>query len=173
MAYSNWGAFVYQGGKRRRDCEDVPVFGDRSAESSAPSSVRIFVNLLKLKETGKLEISPWWQHAHHAVLGDGPVRLCGYKSYPELWVLRNDAPERIDIKWDPWEDDGAREVSGEIDGYRWVAEYGEDPERVEITLIEPDGSTWTARCGYCIGAGHDDDPDPPDEVESSAIGGTP
>lgn len=165
MAYSNWGAFVYRDGKRRRDCEDVPVFGDRSAELAAGSAVRIFVNLLKLKEAGRLESSPWWQHAHHAVLGDGAVRLCGYKSYPELWVVRDGAPEKVAIDWDPWSPESPHGYlqAGQIDGYKWQAEACCDPEAVELLLTEPDGTTWSARSGYCIGAGHDEDPDPPDE----------
>lgn len=160
MAYSNWGAFVYCGDKRRRDCEDVPVFGDRSDEAGAPPGARIWINLLKARASG---IDAWWRHAHHAVLGDGPVRLCGYKSSPELYVLRTGAtgPERIEIAF--YDADYNRKgVSGENDGFRWSAEPSDEPEGVFLTLVEPDGKVWSARCGYCIGAGHEDDPDPPD-----------
>lgn len=160
MAYSNWGAFVYRADKRRRDCEDVPVFGDRSSEVAAPSGARIWVNLLKHKPGEQLP----WQRAHHAVLGDGPVRLCGYKSYPEVWVLRDETPEKVEIDWEPWGRKGYEPYvrAGEIDGFKWQAEYGQDPEHVGLILIEPDGTPWRAKAGYCIGAGHEDDPDPDD-----------
>lgn len=160
MAYSNWGAFVFCNGKRRRDCEDVPVFGDRSDETAAPSGARIFVNLLKLRGSGDTEASPspWWQHAHHAVLGDGSVRLCGYKSYPELYVTDGETVTKIDV---PWPYDSQEMQSGEVNGCKWTAEPCNDGNEVTLTLVEADGSTWTAQCGYCIGAGHDES-DPED-----------
>lgn len=157
MAYSNWGAFVYRAGKRRRDCEDVPIFGDRSDEASAAPGARIWINLMKAKLSGGEQ--PPWGHTHHAVLGDGPVRLVGYKSYPALWIARGDSIDKIEIEWS-WDDKQTR--TGEIDGYRWTAEPEEDPEAVSLSLVDPDGTVWTSRCGYCIGAGHEDDPDPPD-----------
>lgn len=170
MAYSNWGAFVYRNGVRQRDCEDVPVFGDRDAEVAVPSGARIFVNILKAREkygpvadTGG---SPWWERAHHAVLGRGKVRLCGYKSTPEIWVVESDEAiartniadyridkEKADGEWQWYESEG---ISGAIDGYTFIATPEQEPEAVSLRLTEPDGTVWTARCGYCIGAGHED-----------------
>lgn len=101
--------------------------------------------------------------AYHAVLGDGPIRLCCYKVYPELLVLRDGIMARMAIPWDPWELGGAREAAGEVYGYRWSATYAE-PASVVLTLTELDGATWRARCGSGIGAGHEPDPDLPNDA---------
>lgn len=42
MAYSNYGAFVYKNGERRKDREDVAVFDDHLKDY--PSGARIWVN---------------------------------------------------------------------------------------------------------------------------------
>src|SRR5262245_35779302 len=96
MAYSDYGAFVYRDGERRRDKEDVGVYD--TDEGALPSGARIFANIIKNRERGTSE---WWQHSQHGVMGDGPVRVACYKqglpsSGIYLWPDGAPAPERID-----------------------------------------------------------------------------
>jgi hypothetical protein len=151
MAYSNWGAFVFCNGKRRTDKEDVGVFD--TDESCLPSGARIFANILKNHEADNKD---WSAHSHHAVLGDGPIRLCGYKSGPELWRFADGKPEQIDLDVFISKDsrDDYTHHSGTLDGYEFEAEESEN--MLDIFLREPNGTEWTSTCGYCYGAGHTD-----------------
>jgi hypothetical protein len=155
MAYSDYGAFVRCNGDRRHDKEDVPVFGDADVEA-APSGARIFVHILKRRAEGDHERKPW-DGIFHAVLGDGPVRLCGYKYYPVIFAVDDNGPRKIEV--DPEDDDDeywqdGSEASGETDGHKWRVEMG---ERITSLWMQcPDGTQWTATLGYLHGAGHDD-----------------
>lgn len=158
VAYSNWGAFVHEGGVRREDREDVAVFNDD--EATCPSGGRIYANILKNMERYPDGNPPWYAHSHHAVLGDGPIRLCGYKCRPELWrALDDENAEDIDLA--PYLVSGDRSdpdceelvYEGDVDGcHFYVREY--DGNMVELLLIEADGSRWHSICGYVYGAGH-------------------
>lgn len=156
MAYSNWGGNVYKNGERRKDKEDVGVFD--TEESNLPTGFRIFANILK---NNKNNNNDWYNHSHHAVLGDGPVRLCGYKDRPELWVIRDDKVEQVDIEIPDWDDDNYDDFFNgeiEINGQKWQWEFNLDGDanKVDLTLIEPDGTKWEGFSGYGIGAGFDD-----------------
>lgn len=150
MAYSNWGAFVYKNGERRTDKEDVGVWD--TDESDLPSGVRIFANIIKNRESGSNDFS---SHSHHAVLGDGNVRLCGYKDYPLLYTILNGKSEKIPLPFDyddQSEDTGVIEDdNGEL--YEWSYQHN-GINRIYLRLKEPDGSIWTSTCGYEFGAGH-------------------
>lgn len=130
MAYGNWGAFVYRNGERMRQWEDNTPY----RESDLPSGYwQAFVQPDKNIGT------------HHAVLGEKRVRLCGYKCYPVLFI------------------DGARIDEGQyadgiivLDGERYKFSIDRDDNMVDLELTEPDGTEWTARCGYEYGAGHMD-----------------
>lgn len=151
MAYSNWGAFVYRNSERRTDKEDVEVFD--TDEAAVPTGYRIFANILKNKDR---DDDNWANHSHHAVLGDGPVRLCcGYKCYPELWHMTDNGPEQIDLKKfaEFEEDEEIFDYSGELDGYKFSTLSINDGNRVELRLEEPDGTVWTSICGFEYGAG--------------------
>lgn len=157
MAYSNWGSKVFKDDVRRNDKEDVGVFD--CDEAVYPSGARIFANILKGREKGYPEgEQPWHEHSHHAVLGDNEVRLCGYKSYPELWVMREGKVEKFvlpepDYDKDEWElKDQTGEV--EVDGKKWKWGFSQyDSNMIDLWLHEPDGSRWHSTCGYCFGAG--------------------
>ena len=150
MAYSNWGAFVYKDGKRRSDKEDVGVFD--TDESSCPSALRIFANLLKTQETFPEGEAPWFLHSHHAVLGDDEVRLCGYKDWAELWVCSNGKPERVKLDCDEV-DRYSDEVC--LEEQTWKYSYiTHNDNMIDLELAEPDGAVWSATCGYLYGAGH-------------------
>lgn len=165
MAYSNWGAFVFMDGERQRNKEDVPPYGDADVEAVGPAA-RIWVNLIKAREKYKEGEQPFHEHCHHAVLGKGRVRLCAYKSCPEIFLAQEDGSvERIEVsrfriasdtpeaKWDWRESDG---IDGEIEGYRFKARPLDKSERIELEMIEPDGTKWTGTSGYCMGSGYDD-----------------
>lgn len=156
MAYSNWGAFVYKDGNRRKDREDVGVFD--TDEAKYCSSFRIFANIIKRQ---KENCDEWYNHSHHAVLGDGVVRLCGYKSNPSLWVIKDDKPEVEKLPEPNWDDDEyeLQDQSGEvtINGKVWKWGFNQyQGNMIDLTLTEPDGSKWKSSCGYCYGTGHMD-----------------
>jgi len=153
MAYSNWGAFVHRNGERRKDKEDVGVFD--TDESTIPSGWRIVANLVKNRDRGNDE---WYNHSHHAVLGDGPVRLCGYKSSPELWIWKDGIALRINLETyrignggEEWE--GI--YNGEIEGHKFQARQF-NGNMLNLWLRELDGSQWQSMCGYCYGFGQVD-----------------
>ena len=152
MAYSNWGAFVYENGKRRRDKEDVGVFD--TDEHTCPTGLRIFANIMKNNEKFPTDKAPWYTHSHHAVLGDNEVRLCGYKNWPELWICGAATPERVNLECFDEDTEASGEV--EVNGKIWEYSFEIDDNMIDLKLIEPDATTWTARCGYLYGAGHMD-----------------
>jgi hypothetical protein len=164
MAYSNWGAFVFCNGERQPNKEDVPPYGDADVEAVG-SGARIWVNLLKARADGKAQAPH--ERCHHAVLGQDRLRLCGYKSYPELYLAGDDglvvqlniAMFRIDksVNADDWEWHDSEGIEGEVDGFKFKAWPGDEPEHVDLELTEPDGTKWTGKSGYCMGAGFEDD----------------
>src|SRR5262245_52742376 len=170
MAYSDYGAFVYENGKRSRDREDVAVFDDQ--EKDVPTGYRIFANIVRNREKyGPEDRPPWWEHSHHAVLGDGPIRLCGYKQAAELWAVDdNGTVARVDLRpfrqgpepaheWE-WAYGG---FEGEFQGTRFtISPLDEGDATFDMVFAEADGSVWKATCGYGYGAGLSDDPDPED-----------
>lgn len=86
---------------------------------------------------------------YHVILGNGRIRLCGYKSFPVLLVdgdKRNLAPYAVVLEF-------PTKGEGKIDGYKFGWEQQEYPEKVDLWLIEPDGTRWTGFSGYAMGAG--------------------
>jgi hypothetical protein len=150
MAYGNWGAWVYRNGVHMPTHEDQTPYREEleagyfQAFRALPDGVGV-----KLDET----LNP-----HHAVLGSGRVRLCGYKSYPVLFL--DGQPVDLDAYVVDRDDEGDTEWRGELEGYRFQAELADYDHRnkVDLLLVEPDGTRWTARSGYCIGSGWDDEP---------------
>ena len=71
MAYSNYGAFVYRNGHRRRDKEDAPVLGSEDI-LCVGNGARIYVQLSA--QLAGIENKPWEDIAH-GVLGDGHIRV--------------------------------------------------------------------------------------------------
>ena len=141
MAYSNWGAFVYCNGERRKDKEDVYAFDVDEMEKQRQNDQHI--------DTGS-----------HAVLGDKEIRLCAYKTYPRLWRLRDGRVEKIDIESfligkELSEDDVEvfANYEGEVDGFKFTANRYEEGRMIDLTLTEPDGTGWKSTCGMSYGAG--------------------
>lgn len=86
---------------------------------------------------------------YHVILGNGQTRLCGYKSSPVLLI---DGKEQ---NLDPFTvvSDFPTKGGGKIDGYRFGWKQQEYPEKIDLWLIEPDGTRWTGFSGYAMGAG--------------------
>jgi hypothetical protein len=184
MAYGNWGAWVFRNGVNMPDYEDQTPF----KETEYVAGYGQAFGLVGVTDTGE-PITVERPSVHHAVLGSGPVRFCGYKSYPVLFVATDDGEIRkIDLAplarpdyegqragWDDHEFDPAGPgnhvewpVQGQIMGYRFRCEQvGDYNNMCDLLLIEPDGTRWTARCGYEYGAGHWDDVEPYDATEWS------
>lgn len=151
MAYSNWGAFVYKNGERRTDKEDVGVFD--TDEKKIPSGMRIFANIIKNQNNNN---DDWYNHSHHAVLGDDIVRLCGYKCEPELYIVENNKIKSISLP-ESYEENQQEKGEVIVDNKEWIWEFRKfNGNMIDLKLIEPDRTEWTSRCGYCYGAGHDE-----------------
>lgn len=152
MAYGNWGAFVYKDGVRQSNREDNTPFHEDELEAG------YWQAFAGNNEDGTRVTTGKKIHCHHASLGDGEFRLCGYKSYPRIFLKG----EEIEIEkyaiggasegWNWWDSQG---ISGEIEGFKFSAHPFSNPERVELELIQPDGTKWTGKSGYCIGSGHE------------------
>ena len=158
MAYGNWGAWVFRNGTHMPTHEDQTPY--KETEYTAGYG-QVFGWLGdKLNETTDPDLGP-----HHAVLGAGRVRLCGYKNYPSAYLdgvavalepfkLDNGDTPGVD-EW--WTDD---QYHGFIEGVEISAQQF-DGNMLDLLLVEPDGTRWTSRCGYCYGAGHMDDDSTP------------
>lgn len=140
MAYGNWGAFVYKNGVRQTNREDnTPYKEDKLKAGYCQAFLR------DLAGTSPV----------HASLGQGEVRLCGYKSYPQLFF--NGREISLIPEGKHWGEDGIEIIQGEIKGYKYEAEFKTEPNRVILKLTEPDGTIWTGVSGFELGAGHDED----------------
>jgi len=104
-----------------------------------------------------------WKHSYHAVLGNGQVRLCAYKNNPVLWVWTEEEPKQINLiendEWKKYWDNEYLEKSGEIiiNGQKWNWYFNKKSfNMIDLKLVEPDGTKWTATAGYQFGAGFED-----------------
>lgn len=146
MAYGNWGAFVYKNGERQRNREDNTPYKEDETQAG-------YWQAFGRSDT---RLNP-----HHASLGSGPFRLCAYKSSPYIfWNGQpiDDAPYQKGEnagtdKWYWYESDG---IEGELNGYKFKATPDSDPEAVNLEVTEPDGTVWTGKSGYGMGAGYED-----------------
>lgn len=145
MAYGNWGAFVYKNGERQKSREDNTPFKEDETQAG-------YWQAFGRADT---KLSP-----HHASLGNGPFRLCGYKSYPEIFwegqsvdITPYQKGDNPGPDWSWYDSDG---IEGELNGYKFKATPSEDPEAVNLELIEPDGTVWSGKSGYGMGAGYED-----------------
>lgn len=150
MAYSDYGAFVYKNGERRRDKEDAPTFATDEEAFGMPideigSGMRIWQSLIHNKETGK-DI-----RIHHGIMGDGDIRVACHKcGLPTIWEATEEGFNEvvyIDEAEDPY-DYGT--VEFEYKGYKFMFESGEP---YLATMIEPNGDKWVCKYDYQYGAG--------------------
>ena len=80
MAYGNWGAFVYKDGERQPKREDNTPYCEDELE---PGYYQAFGGN---DENGERIITGKKLGVHHATMGHGKFRLCGYKSYPVIFL---------------------------------------------------------------------------------------
>lgn len=148
MAYGNWGAFVFQDGKHQPQWEDNTPYKETELQAGYWQAFR------NDSET----------HPHHAILGKDRMRVCAYKNYLVLFL---DGKQIDTSTYLPTEDYNAWEslYQGEIEGYKFRAQMF-NGNMIDLELVEPDGTHWVARCGYCYGSGHMDDSDAEGEYAS-------
>lgn len=169
MAYSDYGAFVYLNGKRRKDKEDVGVYD--TDEATLPQGMRVWANIIKNIDGGE---DKWWKGSHHGVMGDGYVRVGCYKQgWPELYIWEDGKDEPTAITYDclsrkfGWDD--FNEYRGiryapytyhkEFDFHGWHFtfdgdECGDTPKY--SAEMERDGEHWECDYDYGFGAGISD-----------------
>jgi len=153
MAYGNWGAFVYRNGERAREHEDATPYKEKEY---APGYHQAF-GIARVEVVDGQPVAVKKPEAdlrvYHATLGAGRVRLCGYKAYPTLFVDGAQV-ELTPFGREPDEYGDPREYAGTVEGHEFTASLRMN--FVDLYLKEPDGTTWTATCGYEYGAGHMD-----------------
>lgn len=155
MAYSDYGAFVYCNGERRRDKEDVALFAtdeETFGESSEniPSGARIWASLIHAANSGET-FSDWIKSIHHGIMGDGGIRvMCHKQGLPQIYEATEDGIDEIDFRKgdeDYWD---YEPIDFEYKGYKFRFESG-SPYFAE--MIEPDGTRWECTYDYEFGAG--------------------
>lgn len=174
MAYGNWGAWVFRDGEHMPAHEDQTPFREAEYEAGYAQAfgvARLSEGLAAVREGRPVPDSAKLDRAaelgpQHAVLGSADLRLCGYKSYPRLYVAEADGAgawpmDDFATEWADWDDgcEFGRAWRGELRGHRLAAQVEGDAEnRIWLELVEPGGVHWTSLCGYCYGAGHDEEP---------------
>lgn len=155
MAYSDYGAFVYKNGERRRDKEDVALFNsdeETFGESSEniPSGARIWVYLLK--NSGD---ASWINHIHHGILGDGNIRvMCHKQGLPQIYECTEEGIKKIEFASDNIDHFKYPPVNFEYKNYKFKF-ISSKPYVAEMT--EPDGTHWRCEYDYLYGAGFEKD----------------
>lgn len=157
MAYSDYGAFVYKNGERRRDKEDVALFNsdeETFGESSEniPSGARIWVYLLK--NSGD---SSWINHIHHGITGDGDIRvMCHKQGLPQIYERIGEDIKEIEFAPDDIDHFRYPPVNFEYKNYKFKF-ISSKPYVAE--MIEPDGTHWRCEYNYEYGAGFEGNED--------------
>lgn len=154
MAYGNWGAVVLRNGERMRSHEDNVPYAEDTNLAGYHNAFGV-----QVKGLG----------AHHAIVGSGRVRVCGYKSSAYLFVDGVEVSDHPIASVQDYGGDGEGRWSGAVEGCEILVEATEN--FVEISMTEPDGSRWFARCGYEFGAGHGNDER--DEIETRKLANMP
>ncbi|TXH42367.1 MAG: hypothetical protein E6Q97_35855 [Desulfurellales bacterium] len=155
MAYGNWGAYVYKNGERQTNREDNTPYQEDELQAGYWQAFG------GNNEDGTRASTNSKLHCTHASLGNGPFRLCGYKSFPMIYWEGKEVDDKPYQKgtgagtddWNWYDSDG---IEGELNGYKFKAYPSDSPEAVNLELTEPDGTKWKGKSGYCMGAGHDD-----------------
>lgn len=156
MEYNNFGAFVYKNDIRREDKEDVALFatdvetfGEDS--SNIPHRCRLLHSLLQSSALKK--VLTWETSIHHAILGDGDVRLLIHGDHiPELYIRDVAKIESVAII-NAFVNEGDR-FKFEYNGYKLYYSIIEDCDipRYHVEFIEPSGDLWECDYGYAFGA---------------------
>lgn len=158
MAYSDYGAFVFKNGERRRDKEDVAVFASDDetfgqSSENIPSGLRIWVSLCQEKKEGRERT--YYTHIHHGIMGDGAVRVvCHKQGLPKICeLLENGEVKDIEYYSDDVDYFDYSKFNFAYKGYEFHFESG-NPYVAE--MVEPDGTKWRCEYDYLYGAGFED-----------------
>lgn len=155
MAYSDYGAFVYLNGERRRDKEDVAVFATDEEifgipSHDIPSGARIWMSVFHAKENNQ-EIN-WITSIHHGIMGDGNVRvMCHKQGLPSIYEATEAGINEI-IYCDEDTDRYEYDINFEYKGYKFKFESYK-PYYAE--MITPSGDVWVCKYDYGYGAGYE------------------
>lgn len=157
MAYSDYGAFVWLNGERRRDKEDVATFATDeetfgTSSENIPSGARIWASLLH----NRGEERTWLDCIHHGIMGDGNIRvLCHKQGRPEIYEATPDGFKTIDYcNEDNVDYYDYEPINFEYKGYKF---YFEHSEHYFAKMTTPEGDVWECEydCGYGAGFGDD------------------
>ena len=155
MAYSDYGAFVWLNGKRRKDKEDVAAFATDeetfgTSSQNIPSGARIWI--LLMRNQGK---RTWLTSIHHGVMGDGNIRvICHKQGRPDIYEATDDGFKSVDYCDDSVDFFDYEPIKFEYKGYTFYFESGK-PYFARMTT--PNGDVWECKYDYWYGAGFDDD----------------
>lgn len=159
MAYSDYGAFVYFNGERRRDKEDVAAFASYEetfgTSEDIPSGARIWASLLQ----GEGKERTWLDSIHHGIMGDRNIRVvCHKQGRPEIYEATENGFESItycnEDEVDYYE---YGVINFEYKGYKFHFESGYDNDRPYYARMEtPEGDEWECEYDYEFGAGWTD-----------------
>ena len=155
MAYSDYGAFVWLNGERRKDKEDVAAFATDeetfgTSSQNIPSGARIWISLMRNQSK-----RTWLTSIHHGVMGDGNIRvICHKQGRPDIYEATDDGFKSVDYCDDSVDFFDYEPIKFEYKGYTFYFESGK-PYFARMTT--PDGDIWECKYDYWYGAGFDDD----------------
>lgn len=157
MAYSDYGAFVWLNGKRRKDKEDVAAFKTDEetfgmSSDEIPSGLRIFASIIHRKEAG--EEADWFEHIHHGIMGDGDIRvICHKQGLPQIVEATENGIENVTYCSEDIDYFEYAPIHFKYRGYKFRFESGK-PYYAE--MVTPNGDLWVCKYDYLYGAGHTD-----------------
>lgn len=127
MAYSNYGAFVYCDGERRRDKEDAYLEGHTNLPCHG------------ILGDGEIVVTLY--------------KTC----CPRVWKKEENKYVEIASEYEDEYDDGKPvTINWPSEKGIYHVELSEFNEHAAARMITPDGHVWVGECGYAFGAGWDD-----------------
>lgn len=103
MAYNNYGAWVFLNEHHRKDKENVEIYNQKPLNDAVWCRVWQQVKDNYTEEDESELKSSEWEYLHHAVLGDGDVRLGIYKETLSLFHKNGDKVVVQTLICDEWE----------------------------------------------------------------------
>jgi len=150
MAYGNWGAWIWLNDKHIPEREDQTPFKEDKLKAG-------YHQAFQRKEG---------TDPHHAVLGNGDVRLCLYKSTPILFLKGKKVKlQKYCKNWGKEDDYFEAEhyphntpLKGDIKGYTFTISADYCGNEMIMTLKEPNGDIWKCEGGFTRGTSDDNSP---------------
>ena len=140
MAYSDYGAFVWCNGDRRKDKEDTTISGIGYDEFNWSA-----------------EHTDWIDYIHHGIMGDDDILvICHKAGLPSIYEKTENGYEYIGYKAAGTSCFQYEAVRFSYKGYEFYFKCGK-PYYAEMTT--PDGDVWKCEYGFMYGAGHEENTD--------------